>query len=280
LPWGQPDDQRLDEAYSLVYDWPVVADVEILGHPRLDVTIASSTPVAFLSAKLCDVWPDGASSLVARGFLNLTHRESHGEPSPLEPRRPYTISLEFDATSWTWEAGHRIRLDLAGSDWPNAWPPPQRGDLQVTPDESILELPVLGGDTSVFDPPRLAPPSEGASEEPPSPVVWRLERDVVDRVTRAVVEHGGVTQLGNGTRLEERYGGTVGVSTAEPGVAWAEGKNSFEVSWPEAIARAEARARLQSSSETYDLHVELDVWADGALLESRIWDRSYPRRLQ
>ncbi len=280
LPWGQPDDQRPDEAYSLVYDWPVETDVEILGHPRLDVTISSTTPVAFLSAKLCDVWPDGASSLVARGFVNLTHRESHNEPSPLEPGRPYTVSLEFDATSWIWEAGHRIRLAVAGSDWPNAWAPPQRGELHLTLEESTLELPVLAGDPPVVDAPQLAQPSAGASENPPSPVVWRLEHEVVERVTRAVVEHGGISELSNGARLDERYGGTVGVSTAEPGVAWAEGKNSFEVTWPEVTARAEARARLQSSSESYELHLELDVWADGALIESRSWDRRYPRRMQ
>src|SRR4029453_1542241 len=59
LPWGQPADQRPDGAYSLTYTWPELEhDLEILGHARLPVSLTSSAPVAYLSAKLCDVFPD------------------------------------------------------------------------------------------------------------------------------------------------------------------------------------------------------------------------------
>jgi predicted acyl esterase len=57
----------------------------IIGHPRIDLTITSSVPVAFASVKLCDVFPDGTSALVTRGILNLTHRGSHETPEPLVP---------------------------------------------------------------------------------------------------------------------------------------------------------------------------------------------------
>jgi predicted acyl esterase len=62
LPFGQPVDQREDDAWSLRYDWPLEREVEVLGHPRLVVRVGASAPVAFLSAKLCDVFPDGAST--------------------------------------------------------------------------------------------------------------------------------------------------------------------------------------------------------------------------
>ncbi len=76
LPFGIPWDQRTDEGMSLVFDWPVQEEpVEIMGHPRLELTVTSSVPVAFVSAKLCCVHPDGASELVTRGILNLTHRD-------------------------------------------------------------------------------------------------------------------------------------------------------------------------------------------------------------
>ena len=67
LPWGQPSDQRADDAWSRAYDWPVDERLEILGNPMLRVRMRSSAPVAFLSAKLCDVFPDGTSALVTRG---------------------------------------------------------------------------------------------------------------------------------------------------------------------------------------------------------------------
>ena len=77
-PWGQAIDQRPDEAFSLVYDWPLEEELEILGAPVLRARVASSAPVAYLSARLCDVHPDGTSQLVTRGLLNLTHRDSQG----------------------------------------------------------------------------------------------------------------------------------------------------------------------------------------------------------
>ena len=93
-------------------------DLEVLGHPRLQVGVAASAPVAFLSAKLCDVFPDGTSALVARGFLNLTHRRSHAEPAPLEPGVVEPVELELHATSWVFPSGHRLRLSLAGPTGP------------------------------------------------------------------------------------------------------------------------------------------------------------------
>ena len=80
LPFGQPDDQRADDAFSLTYDWELGEELELLGCPRLVVRVGASAPVAFLSAKLCDVFPDGTSTLVARGFLNLTRRRSRTDP--------------------------------------------------------------------------------------------------------------------------------------------------------------------------------------------------------
>jgi uncharacterized protein len=102
-----------------VYDWELAEELEILGHPRLAVRVGSSAPVALLSAKLCDVFPDGISALVARGFLNLAQRRSGTDPEPMPPGVVEAVELELDATSWVFPAGHRLRLSLAGTDWPN-----------------------------------------------------------------------------------------------------------------------------------------------------------------
>src|SRR5262245_35915120 len=114
LPWGQPDDQRPDDVLSLTYDWePLTAELDVMGHAivRLDVTVHA--PVAYLSAKLCDVFPDGTSALVTRGFLNLTHRNGHETPEALEPGATVSVEIELEATSWIFEEGHRVRLALA-----------------------------------------------------------------------------------------------------------------------------------------------------------------------
>ncbi len=38
-----------------------------------------------IAARLEDVAPDGSSTLVTYGLLNLTHRDSHETPEPLTP---------------------------------------------------------------------------------------------------------------------------------------------------------------------------------------------------
>ena len=158
-------DQRSDDGRSLVYDWPLEEELEVLGHPRLAVRVGASAPVAFLSAKLCDVFPDGTSALVARGFLNLAQRRSRTDPEPMRPGEVEAVELELDATSWVFPAGHRLRLSLAGSDWPNLVPPPAPVTLTVERDGSVLTLPVLDG-PSPCPPPSLPPPRPA---EPPAP---------------------------------------------------------------------------------------------------------------
>ncbi len=288
LPYGQPQDQRPDEAWSLVYEWPPLAEeLEILGHPRVGVTITSSAPVAFLSAKLCDVFPDGTSALVTRGLLNLAHRESRERPSPLEPGTPYRVEVDLEVTSWAFEPGHRIRLDLAGSDWPNAWPPPAAATLTVEREGSALILPVVDGPSPVGERPALAAPTKGqeryesAKGNTVDDVVWRIEHDVLNRETRAVAQSSGTTEAeGVRPRFHELYGGTVAVSMRDPAVASADSRASLTIEWPEAMVTSEVHQVVRSDAETYHLTIELEVSENGTRRWSRRWDRRIPRRLQ
>ncbi len=273
LPWGQPLDQREDDARSLVYEWgPFDSELEILGHARLDATISASAPVAYLSAKLCDVFPDGTSALVARGFLNLTHRDGSTDPEPLEPGLDTPVMLELEATSWVFEAGHRVRLSLAGADWPNIWPPPAKSTLTVK--GATLSLPVVEGEPPIAETPSFTPPPPDKSE-PESPAVWRIERDVLARETRAVIAHGSEYDAEHGARVEEQYEGAVGVSTVDPATAWARATARFRVRWPEADVTAEAKLDFRSDAAAY--HVTVDVTAGDM---ERRFDRVIPRDLQ
>ncbi|MGH2580336.1 MAG: CocE/NonD family hydrolase [Actinomycetota bacterium] len=288
LPFGQPQDQRPDEAWSAVYEWPPLSEeLEILGHPRVEVTVKSSAPVAFLSAKLCDVFPDGTSALVTRGLLNLAHRESRERPSPLEPGMPYRAQVELEVTSWIFEPGHRIRLDLAGSDWPNAWPPPAAATLTFERGGSALILPGVDGPSPIGERPVLTTASNGQERYESSKgnavetVVWRIEHGVLDRETRAVAESSGATEAdGERPRFHELYGGTVAVSTRDPAVASADSRASLTIEWPEATVTSQIHQVVRSDAEAYHLTIDLDVSENGTLRWSRRWERRIPRRLQ
>jgi hypothetical protein len=109
--------------------------------------------------------------------------------------------------------------------------------------------------------------------------VWRIEHDVVNRETRAVTSYGGTTEAGD-LRTEERYEGTVGVSTEDPGRAWVDARAANTLHFPEATISGEARWRIVSDRDAYGIRVELDTSEDGEPRWSRRWERRIPRKLQ
>jgi predicted acyl esterase len=288
LPWGQPQDQRPDEAFSLVYDWdPLEDELEILGHPRVGLRVSSSAPVAYVGAKLCDVHPDGTSQLVTRGLLNLTHRNSREHPEPLVAGEMYDVTFELEVTSWVFEPGHRIRLDVAGSDWPNVWAPPFASTLTLDRERSTLELPTLEGPSPVEDRPALPPPRSSQVEKASSrgheleELVWRIEHDVAARETRAVTRYGGpVDATGVAPAFEQWYGGTVGVSTDDPGRAFADASTTYVLRFPEATVRTQSRVKVRSDAESYHVEIEIDAGEGDEVRWSRRWERTIARRLQ
>jgi predicted acyl esterase len=272
LPWGQPDDQRSDDARSLTWEWPA-GGLELLGHARLRLRVASDAPVASVSAKLCDVFPDGRSALVTRGVLNLTHRLGHERPVALPVAEPVDVEVELEATSWVFDDGHRLRLSVAGVDWPNTVAPPRPVTLTIEPAASTLVLPIVNGSASL-PPPRLVP----SSSQPDEPaVVWRIERDVLDRVTSCVVEHGA-TYDEDGVACDERYTGRVSVDTRtfeQRAAATA----TYTLRWPEATVTARAELDFTATAETFDVDLRLVCHEGDAIVAERRWRRAIPRDL-
>ena len=90
----------------------------MLGAATFHLRLSSATPQAQIFVRLCDVHPDGASTRIAHGMLNLAHRDSFSDPAPLVPDKPYDITVTLDQTSYVLPAGHRLRLALSTSYFP------------------------------------------------------------------------------------------------------------------------------------------------------------------
>jgi predicted acyl esterase len=280
LPWGQPQDQRADDAWSLTYDWPVDEPMEVVGHPNLAVRLRSSAPVAFISAKLEDVFPDGTSALVTRGLLNLSHRASSTDPEPMPVDVPVDITLKLEATAYAFVPGHRIRLALAGTDWPNTWPPPTPVTLTIERASLRFALPVLTGPSPLPEPHFQPPPNAGTrtDEDEPSPV-WRLEHDVLARRTTAVVDHGATYRGARGVTVTDAYQGQVTVPLRDPGRATASARCRFELAWPDVTCAVEADLHIDGHPDRFDVAIDLSATEDGAPFASRSWRKSIPRDL-
>jgi len=287
LPWGQPVDQRPDDGMSLVYDWPVpdAGEISIAGHARVDVVVSADVPVASLSVKLNDVFPDGTSTLVTRGFLNLCHRNSSVAPEALVPGEPVRIELMLEATAWIFEPGHTIRLAVAGADWPNAWAPPTPVTLTIDAGSLALRLPVLAAAPTAptprfSDPPAPDAHGTGPADDDSTPVVWRIEHDVLGRETRAVIRHDTAYPGDFGAHVRETYAGTVAVSTEDPGAGWVEATARYDIAWPDVSVATEARLHVRSDGDAFAVDVELDVTDDAGPVAARRWTERIPRRLQ
>jgi len=195
------------------------------------------------------------------------------------------------------EAGHRIRLDLAGADWPNVWPPPGPVTLSVERSASTLRLPIMGGPEETASRPSFTSPREEQGSEGSVPLsletregvrgsggmaldpVWKIEHDYLGRETRVVIAHGSDSVLEEGGLSVERYEGELGVSTVDPGRAWALGHAAFTLTWPEVTAGADVRTELRSDASTWHLRIELVVTEDGQPRWERTWERRFPRHL-
>ncbi len=140
-------DQREDDAQSVCFDLDCPQGLALLGAARLQVTLSADQPFAFLVARLCDVAPDGASTRIAHGVLNLHHRCD--PPAPLIPGEAVRISLTLDQCAYRLAPGHRLRLALSNSYWPWIWPSPAPVALHLT--AGRLTLPVHQGAAPGWD---------------------------------------------------------------------------------------------------------------------------------
>lgn len=287
LPWGQPLDQRTDNARSLCWDWPVDAlddaPVDMVGTSAVSLRVASDRTFGHVSVKLCDVAPDGSSTLVTRGMLDLRHlgcwpADAGGDvgrvPSDLEPGEWLDVTIELEATTWRLEPGHVIRVAVAGTDWPNCWPPPGPVTLSVDAASVVLELPVVDGLPDSTHPFR---PGEGPSDDEADGVEWRIEHDVIGRETRVVTRYGGTYDGVGGAVVTDDYRGELGVSTVDPGTAWARGSSSFEIAWPETTVRTESSLRVDSDASEIRAEITLRVWEGDVLLRARTWQTAATR---
>ena len=234
--------------------------------------MTSDQPVAYLSLKLNDVWPDGTSALVTRGLLNLTHRVD--PPTLLTPGEPYDIEVEMEATSWVFPPGHSIRLSVAGTDWPNTWVPPKPVTLTI---ESLqMQLPVLPpGGSGVPDLIEVDPPIR----EDHNDVLWSTGHNVLNRVTHVSTKYGGPYDVRHGGKMSDRYEGTTTVSVIDPALATAGGTVRFEIDWPEVSVAVESRLTIASTVDEYVVDIELDAFEAGDLVAERCWSRRIPRNL-
>lgn len=126
-----PRDQRSIEARRdvLVYTSDFLTeDLEVTGPVKVILHASSDAPDTDFIAKLVDVYPDGRAFNVAEGILRARYRDSLSEPALLEPGRIYKLEIDLVATSNVFLKGHRIRVDVTSSHFPQFDRNPNTGE--------------------------------------------------------------------------------------------------------------------------------------------------------
>ncbi len=117
---GPLDQARIEQRGDvLVYTSPPLEQpVEATGSVSVVLHAATSERDTDFVAKLCDVWPDGRSMILAEGILRTRFRDGFSREVPTEPERSYEYRIDLVATSNLFQPGHRIRVAITSSSFP------------------------------------------------------------------------------------------------------------------------------------------------------------------
>lgn len=117
---GSRDQRKLDaRADILRFTSDVLAeDLEVTGPLLVRLFAATSATDTDFTAKLIDVHPDGRAMWVADGIVRARYRAGMDDPRPVTPGEVTEYPIDLGATSQVFLAGHRLRVDIASSNFP------------------------------------------------------------------------------------------------------------------------------------------------------------------
>jgi uncharacterized protein len=161
--FGYPDLTENDSKGLTYTSAPLLADIEVAGHPVAHVWMTTSYSDADLFVYLELVEPDGASRYISEGVLRGSHRAldqppfrylglpyHSGAAAQVTDLPPTAVEfvLDLHPTACVFRAGQRIRITLAGCDRDNAstpahHPPPVLQVLRHGRFASRVDLPLL-----------------------------------------------------------------------------------------------------------------------------------------
>ncbi|SDJ28787.1 hypothetical protein SAMN04488540_106188 [Ferrimonas sediminum] len=278
-----PHDQREEEGGALVFTTePLEAPLEILGAPVVELEVAADKPGAMVAVRLSDVHPDNKSARVTYGLLNLTHRDSHAQPQPLQPGQHYRVQVKLNDVAQIFPAGHRIRIAISSSYFPLAWPPCESTKLTIFTGHSRLLLPTRTPRKETLH----FAPVEASASGPKQQLIeghhnWRVIRELdKDRSTLEVINDNGTYRLEEidlivNRQANEWYSYQCDDFQSPRGKTlwrWGFRRGDWSV-------ETVTRTLLSCDQGYFYLHAELDAYEGGVRVYSHNWNLRIKRNL-
>ncbi|OIH93916.1 peptidase S15 [Curtobacterium sp. MCBA15_001] len=271
FPFGNatdlPPDQRAEDGRSVCFDLPVDSAFDLLGNVLVDLTVTADAPRATVTVRLCDVAPDGSSTLVTRGVLNAARRNGMDHDDPLEPGVSTVLPVRLVATGHRFVAGHRLRLAVSTAYWPWVWPHGTATAIVLDPVASTLTLPVWTGgpdDGITFDAPERSTPLAISRVEPAEPLPQRtVTHDVETGEWTLDVDpgYGGGRVYPDGLVFDEDARETYRIRSGDPTSARADSRWAIGLTHDSWAARLETVSTVTATAETFHVENTVRAWA-------------------
>jgi uncharacterized protein len=267
-------DQRPDDGASLCWDTaPLGERVELLGRCEARLRVSVDHPQAAIVARVCDVAPDGRSTLVARGVLNLSRRDGHDRTVTMPVSEPVDVRVSMQSTGYAVPAGHRIRLAVTNAYWPLVWPSPEAGVLTVH--GGGLSLPARGpsaldGELEPFEAPEtgVSPASETTMLRDGGRTV---SRDLASGEATVTFDWhpSRVRLIDTGTEMGEENVSTYRIVEGDPLTATVVCRATVSLSRPGFDTRVEASTTMSCDREQFVVTTTLDAFDEGVRVHAR-----------
>ena len=274
-----PPDQRMADGECLAFtSAPVTEPTAILGNPEVDLTLAVDKPNALVAVRLCDVAPDGASTLVTWGLLNLTHRDSHEFPEPLEPGKQYKVTVQLRMMGYELAAGHRWRVGISPTYTRQAWPSPEMVQLTLFAGEGCrLRLPIRTPQTAdsqltPFAPAEISPPLALQYVRTPqrgNTVIYDMAENWT--TMRLVNDDGRLCFLDNGLEKEYRSVETFKVRAGDPLSTSQHIESMLELQRGDWRVRLETDSLMTADATHFHLSNRLDAYEGDVRVFTKSW---------
>ncbi len=141
-----PYDQTPIEARGDVASFttePLAAPLTVVGRVRCRVFVRPDTPDLDIAVRLTDVYPDGRSMLVTDGVQRARKRCGDDRECFLVPGEPAELDVDMWSTAMVFARGHRIRVDVSGSNALRFEVNPNDGGDLNRPDPGVVAHPTL-----------------------------------------------------------------------------------------------------------------------------------------
>jgi putative CocE/NonD family hydrolase len=126
-----PKDQRPIESRPDVLGFTSAAltqPLAIAGPVTMKLFASTDGPDTDWMVKLIDVYPDGRAFNIAEGMLRARFRNGLDKPDLLKPGETYEFTVDLVGTANVFLRGHRIRVDITSSNFPQFDRNPNTGD--------------------------------------------------------------------------------------------------------------------------------------------------------